>query len=74
VANGKEPKIQQLIATFTSASSALQIYFQQQRPLTPLQLKSISLCTSMIQFYLEKTLNKRRGKNMNSSAAAIWDD
>lgn len=71
-------EIQRLVTRFLSGSSALEIHLQKQRPLTPLQMRTISLTVSMLQLCLERWM-KQHGQNVKplgisltySSAGAV---
>ena len=52
--------IQRLIVAFNSASVPLHRHLQQRRPLSSLQLKSLSLTVSLTQFYLERWMKQHR--------------
>ena len=74
----KDMKIEKIIARFLSFSTSVEKYLQRQGPLTPLQLRSISLTVSMMQIYLDIWI-KRDGQSRKSigvndafsSAAAV---
>lgn len=75
--NNNGIKIQKIIAKFLSSGSSLEKYLQRRGPLTPLQLRSVSLTVSMMQIYLDICIKgpKARqpiGENAPfSSAAAV---
>lgn len=48
-----EPKSYQLIATFMTASTPLEQYLQQGRPLTDLEVGSVSITVKNLQLFLD---------------------
>ena len=53
--------IQQAIATFMSGSTAIERYLQEQRPLTDLQLQSVSLTIAGLNTFLD-SWKRKHGK------------
>src|SRR5262249_34899526 len=70
-------KIQKVISNFIAASSGIEKYLQRRGPLTATQWKSISLAVSLMQFYVDRSVErpgarpKSFGANASSAAAVL---